>query len=147
MKPEQVIIHPDRGVGSINFGDDIKKHAEKLNLKLVKSTVTDKDYWFESEELGLSVYDDDPEEPGIDTIHCEEFLFLNGQNLIGMHINDFARFVQAQPDLAATDFIELPDGTRQFVHEFDSLGLQVWVNEEDKLVDTIIVGRIYDDED
>ncbi len=110
------------------------------------STVSDGDRWFESNTLGLTIYDDDPDEPGIDTIHCHKFLFFERENLIGMHINDFAAHIAAWPDLGATDFIELATGERQFVYEFDSLGLQVWVNEGDKLVDTIIVGRIYDDD-
>lgn len=147
MKPSDLMLDPGKGVGLIRFGDSLDKLADDLAFEPVSWGDGANRASRYNEELDVTVFEDDDDGEGIESVHCDSYLFYRQQNLVGMRFKDFVVLVGEAPDFGDIDYFDLDDGGGHFVFEFDRHGLQVWVRHQTLTVSTVIAHPIYDDED
>ncbi|MDM1046612.1 hypothetical protein HX004_08385 [Myroides sp. 1354] len=79
----------------------------------------------------------------IEEVACYEELLYKGRNLIGMKIEEFISHTGENfvGEIDCLDFED--DGLPQYVYEFESIGLQVWVKGRKGNILTIIASSKY----
>lgn len=79
----------------------------------------------------------------IEEIACYEELLYKGRNLIGMKIEEFISHT-GESFVGEVDCLDFEDDdVPQYVYEFETIGLQVWVKGEKSNIVTIIVSSYF----
>ena len=137
---------PLKSVGPFKFGDNILKYK---NLDLIEEFYNEFDKFdyevdrrvfklLEDEKYEIRLY---TENDSIDTILCDKYLFYNDINLIGVKFEEFEKIIDSKYDEKS---IEKVIDENQDVYEYVKLGLQVWVDNNGRIV-TIICGPFIED--
>jgi len=120
------ILQPLVAVGSFEFVTPIKRYVEQFPF--IHEVEQDDDYEVYSLETPLvEIY---VEEGRIESVVCREECLYKGMNIIGMSIDQFISNYDAEyfGEIDELDFEE--DDTPQYVYDFDSLGLLIWVKND-----------------
>lgn len=132
-------FEPFQGIGEFKIGANIAPYMKKFALEFTpadSSTGWDT-YELEHPEISIST-----EENVIVSIACYDECLYKGRNMIGMTIEEFLNYYELKSDGEADELLfEEGDVEPQFVYEFDSIGLQVWVK-KDHILNVIASGYI-----
>ena len=80
----------------------------------------------------------------VDGVECDKSILFNGQELLGLSINDVSDVLGRKPDQYG-ESIELGDET-QVLAEFDDLGLVLWMKDGISVAASIDDGDYEDDD-
>lgn len=127
-----------QSVGNFILNSNIKDYIEKYPFEI-------NDYTYEQNAPAVHYSLDNPkltlfvENNIIKEIACYEELLYRGRNLIGMGIEELISHTgeNYEGEIDCLDFED--DNIPQFVYEFESMGLQVWVKGKQGRIVTIIV--------
>lgn len=132
------ILTPFQSVGDFVIKSSINKYIAKYPFDVrdysSNLAVPAIHYEFDYPRITLFV-----ENSVIEEISCYEELLYKGRNLIGMTIEEFISHTGENfiGEIDCLDFEE--DHIPQYVYEFESIGLQVWVKGLGGTIVTIIV--------
>ena len=141
---------PKLRLGPIRFGEDIQQYVDagilSFNPPLEELGGIGS---FVGEDDGITVTPDDglPDGPVrwvVDGVECDKSILFNGQELLGLSINDVSDVLGRKPDQYG-ESIELGDET-QVLAEFDDLGLVLWMKDGISVAASIDDGDYEDDD-
>lgn len=125
---DNINLIPNKSVGIFALGDTIESYKEiPHNIIQHKG----KGYCYDSYdfyELGVVLWLDNDNRK-IESIRCTKYCYWQGKNLIRMPFNEFLfeyRVKQYKSEMIYT-LISENRGQNQMVHDFDGIGLQIWV--------------------
>ena len=123
---KSALLNPQVSVGDIKLGANIEDYPNRqLEYSYLILGVPNCTYSFS--ENPVTAFAD--ERGNIEGIHCEVECLWRGANLIGMNIADFEKLAR-QSHSGEVDHIHIETAAGeqlQKVHEYDDLGLQIWV--------------------
>ena len=131
-------LSPFHSVGDFVLDTDINNYKSKYLFEIEDYStdlyVPSVHFSISNPELTLFVENDK-----IIEIGCYEELLYKGRNLIGMKIEEFISHTGENyvGEVDCLDFEE--DDIPQYVYEFETIGLQVWVKGQQRKIVTIIV--------
>ena len=85
----------------------------------------------------MDVFVDD--ENKITAISCKHNIYMNGVNLIGLHIDECFKMLKLDKKDVPAEKLWVSDDEEQEVYELEALDLQLWVDKNELIV-TAIVG-------
>ncbi|WP_417517504.1 hypothetical protein [Minwuia sp.] len=142
MKEADMVWQPGIGLGPIKFGMTIERARAFVELEQATKMLRDEeDVSYDNEALGLSVWDDDPDEEGIDTMRVARTLMLRDRNVIGMKLAAFSEMIGLRTP-PVSDTVKMPEGDLKQVYDFDALGAEIWVR--NGVIVTVMLGPIYE---
>lgn len=130
----EIILY--KSVGPFQLGDNINQCRSEFELEFSPKETEEQDWDCYSYNDGM--IDIFTREGIIETIACRGNCFLNGNFLIGMNIDAFFSNLGIDKVKVIVDVVYMLDDTEQDVYEIDSLGLQVWVDEDDQIVTVFV---------
>lgn len=117
---------PNVGVGPILFGASIQEYVDAGLLfpeKMHAELGGDIDYFDADGQMMVSPdYDN---EHAVGVIGCDETLLYNGEELIGISLEQAVTILGREPD-GEPEAEEMYDDTVQTIAYFDALGLDLW---------------------
>ncbi len=128
------IIQLNEGVAPFYLGDTIEKYTAIYPYEKEEEVGGWDTYLFFDDTIEVYV---DSESGKIETICCRENCFLNRQNLIDMDFDYFLSGEFVDEPYVDDEEIEL-SGETQCVYCFENAGLQIWVNQMNKIVSVFI---------
>jgi hypothetical protein len=134
---------PNCSVGYFVIGDNINKYLfHKYEFYPSIDKYTNNLYEFNNPKLSIYVDDNNV----ITSIHCEYECYWQGRNLIKMYFEEFLSTYNIKPNMSEKIYLLVNGrGQNQMVHDFDDLGLQIWVWR--KKIVTVIVSNYHDIKD
>lgn len=129
---------PFERVGEFVLNTQIELYTNKYDFEYAKSKNTEAEVY--------TLYDPDiviwTENNLIDSIGCYDVCNYKQKNIIGISLEEFVEFSNEKP-LEFIDELDFEDdNVPQFVYEFDTLGLQIWVKSH-KIVSVIVSCALY----
>lgn len=148
MEEENVGINypqfkPFHSVGDFIFEDDIKNYKEKIKnfIKLPRDKFGDDHYDSPDGNMSITV-----EKNKILSVLCFYELYFNSINLIGLNLEEFKNITKSDY-VGNVDKIDVfDDGNISYIYEFDSIGAQVWMQDNKIVSITAISKNAYSDE-
>ena len=131
---------PNKSLGVVCIGDNIKEHKQKLKLKKDHC-----DAWLKKYQEN---YEESYDLPNLETTifvehnivfsitSWEEFNY-KGVNLIGQKFSDLENILNCTPD--DEESFDLDEGGIQRAYDYDDLGLQIWVR--DSVIESATCGN------
>lgn len=134
-------IDLEKGIDPFYFGESIQELLSLYPHNFVESP--DDEMWDEYDffDNTIEVYVDKKTKL-IESICCRDNCYLSEQNLIGLDIDKFFELFQYSKETAKVETISL---TEEDQDVYDLEGLQLWVNEENKIV-TVFVSSFWETE-
>lgn len=130
----EIILY--KSVGPFQLESNINQYKSEFELEFSPKETEQQDWDCYSYKDGM--IDIFTRAGVIETIACRGDCFLNGNFLIGMNIDAFFSIFGIDKAKISVDVVYLLDDTEQDVYEIDSLGLQVWVDEQDQIVTVFV---------
>ncbi|NMM45914.1 hypothetical protein HH303_15560 [Rhodospirillaceae bacterium KN72] len=143
MKPFECIFHPKKGVGPINFGQSFTAIKNIRGFKLKRfDPDPDTPPTYDNDPLDLTVYQD--EDGKVRSISCDEYLYVDGENIIGMQINDALRLL-GNPQYELEKDFELWEGEVQDIYNIEALGMSLWTTSDGEILSASLDDGDYED--
>ncbi len=124
----QWIWKPNLSVGLIRLGDNIS-YYDSFNLIKGERDSTD---WISYKLPDLETYIDAENDIIVSISSFEEF-YYKGINLIGIKVEDLENIFSCKPD-EIDEPVLYEDGDIQTSYTYNSLGLTIWINDNNKVV-------------
>ena len=143
MKPTDCIFAPKQGVGPVKFGlnFDAIEHIDGFILQEPNPDL-DEDAAYENEACDLTVYEDEDGKVGL--ISCDEYLYVDGKNIIGMQINSALRLL-GNPQYELEKDFELWEGEVQDIYNIEALGMSLWTTSDGEILSASLDDGDYED--
>lgn len=131
------IIELNKGVAPFYLGTSVEPHLLQYSYTHIAGEVDEAwdEYDFLDNHIEIYV---DKKSRIIESIACRENCYLDGKNLVNLSIEDFIQHFNVQGDSYAIEKISISDEEEQNVYDFDVLDMQLWVNNEDRIVTVFI---------
>lgn len=132
-------IKINKSVGPFSLKDNINNYLSEFEFEFTPKE-TEQESWdsYRFKEGILVIYTN---KEIIETISCRADCYINNYFLIGMNIDSFWEKFNIDKESISSDIVYFHDDTEQDVYEVETLGLQIWVDEEKKIV-TVFVSPI-----
>jgi hypothetical protein len=125
---------PNVSLGPIEFGGNIEKYLENIGAKY-RSVPDDGTGWDEYEIPGIGIFIDVSENLVV-SITSYKYFFYGIQNLIGIRVNQLESLLGQEADEIGMS-VEYDNGVVQTPYEYRQFGLQIWSDEDDKIVSAV----------
>ena len=143
MKPVDCIFSPKKGVGPVKFGLHFDAIEKIEGFVLTKPNPDlDEDAAYENEACDLTVYEDEGGKVGL--ISCDEYLYVDGKNIIGMQINVALRLL-GNPQYELEKDFELWEGEVQDIYNIEALGMSLWTTSDGEILSASLDDGDYED--
>ena len=143
MKPTDCIFAPKQGVAPVKFGlnFDAIKHIDGFILQEPNPDL-DEDAAYENEACDLTIYEDEDGKVGL--ISCDEYLYVDGENIVGMQINNALRLL-GNPQYELEKDFELWEGEVQDIYNIEALGMSLWTTSDGEILSASLDDGDYED--
>ena len=129
------VITIDKGLGDFLLRSPIQAYLDHYSFNLTRAeTEMDYDDYALADNPLISLWVDDGI---IESIRCQDECWLDGKNIMGMLMEEFAAFFEQEPDGPAQELNFEEDGIPQYVYDYNAPDLQVWVK-QGRIVTVII---------
>ena len=132
-------FEPGKGISPFYFGESIEPLLSMYSPVYIATEGDESWDEYDFFDGSIEVYAD-KELKTIESIACRENCYWEGVNLIDLPIQEFISRFESKQDRYHIERIELVEED-QDVYDFDDLGLQLWVNDANKIV-TVFVSDI-----
>ena len=119
-------FHKGVGIGPFSYGSEENQTVEQFQAELVEPPFASCTWrTYEVEELGVQLYFDDEEDPGLNGIGCFKSFEYRGSELVGLNYEEIVALMGHEEESENE-----PDGRISL--EYCKLGLQVWLGVDGK---------------